>query len=310
MNISMLYAHWKGEPWSFPMSVKAELVRRGHFIRDYNMYRLNGEFAYKGEQRKYGDDGINDMINDARFGLFVPDVVLAMDYGPFHSARYVRENIPNAIWVFEAGDLPQSWGNQWDKACNSDIVLSPDKICTELYRKQGINAHWWTHCADDNLYKPYPDEPILYDAVTTCGPRGPKGQITSNIKDALGDRFFNERYFWGEEYARILNRGKLVFQCSQFKEMSRRIFEGMLSGKAVITDRLRPGTGMEDLFIDGTDIILYDEAEDCIDKIRYYSEHDEERERIAQNGFAKAKQYHTVKARIDTLELLIAEIKK
>jgi spore maturation protein CgeB len=226
-----------------------------------------------------------------------------MDYGQFDAVQYDKKYIPEATWILEAGDCPQAARMHLSKAVKSDIVLVPDKQTVEWYRSMNINAYFWTHHADTNIFKPYNDESIKYDCVTTCGPRG--NGLTDAIKKELGDAFFNERYFWGEEYGRLLNRGKIVFQCSQFKEITRRIFEGMACGKMVITDRLPKETGLEELFIDGRDIVYYNDAKDAIDKIKYYAEHDEEREIIAANGFRKTVESHSVRARIDEFERLI-----
>ncbi len=47
-----------------------------------------------------------------------------------------------------------------------------------------------------------------------------------------------------------------------------RIFEVLQSGGALLTDRLAPEAGLDDLFQDGRDLVLYDEAQDCIDRAR------------------------------------------
>lgn len=305
MRIAALFAYWEGEPWSSPRGWLKELASRGHEMRWFNLYHDNGRLPTKGH-RRYSCEGINEMHRLYINGVFVPDVVFLMDYGPFDAQQYDKRLIPEATWVFESGDEPQSHRMQLPKAVKSHIVLSPDKQCVDRYNQMDVNAHWWTHCADTKIFKPY-DEEVKYDCVTTCGPRG-RG-VTDSIKEALGDRFFNDRYFWAEEYARLLNRGKMVFQHSQYGEVTRRIFEGMACGKMVITDRLPPETGIEEIFEDGKDIVYFDNSQDAVDKIKYYARNDEAREEIAANGFMKAVEHHSVKARIDELERLIAEHK-
>ena len=43
-------------------------------------------------------------------------------------------------------------------------------------------------------------------------------------------------------------------------------------------------------FIPGEDFVFYESEEDCINKCRYYLEHDDERRTIAQNGYRKVKE--------------------
>jgi spore maturation protein CgeB len=67
----------------------------------------------------------------------------------------------------------------------------------------------------------------------------------------------------------------------------------MACGKMVLTDRLNESTGLSQMFIDGEDIIYYDEMFDCIEKMNYYNENEEERERIAHNGMIKVLHNYT-----------------
>jgi spore maturation protein CgeB len=104
-----------------------------------------------------------------------------------------------------------------------------------------------------------------------------------------------------QEHTEFLNKGLMVIQNSRWKEVTRRIFEGMACRKMVITDRLPEEAKLDELFIDGEEIILYDNIVDCIEKINYYNEHEDERERIASNGMKKVKDKYTQKQVVDKL---------
>lgn len=51
-------------------------------------------------------------------------------------------------------------------------------------------------------------------------------------------------------------------------------------------------------FIPGEDLVMYDSVDDCISKCRYYLEHEEERKRIAFNGYRKVKEKYNYIYRI------------
>jgi len=68
-----------------------------------------------------------------------------------------------------------------------------------------------------------------------------------------------------------------------------------------LTDRLDIDKGLEELFIDGQEIVLYNDMFDCIEKMNYYNENDEERERIAYNGMAKVIANYTQIQVVDKL---------
>jgi spore maturation protein CgeB len=53
-----------------------------------------------------------------------------------------------------------------------------------------------------------------------------------------------------------------------------------------------------DFFVPGEDCVLYDSQEDCVEKCRYYLEHDSEREQIAANGLGKVTEAHTYEIRL------------
>lgn len=299
MKIAFLYAFWLGENWSTPIGFRQEFERQGHDVSDWNLYHHGGEIRKKGEIRRYSTEGLNNLYCAIRSNIYHPDVIFHMDYGMFDAPPLDKMHIPDCVWVMESGDDPQAYAQNSQKAHKFHIVHSPDYQSVERYKEAGINAHWLTHCADTSIFYPREHIETKYDCVTTCGPRG--GGVTEQIQKALGTAFNNERWFWGEEHAERLNMGKMVFQCSQHKEITRRIFEGMACGKLMITDRLPEHTHLQDLLVEGEDIVYYDNADDAIDKIRYYAQNDEERERIARNGLNKVLEHHTTAVRVEYL---------
>jgi len=310
MKIAMLFASWEdyGEPWSTPQGVRNEFLARGHDVQEYNLYHDNGKINPINKMHNYSNQGINLLMSDIRLDIYRPDVIFCMDYGPWDAVQFDKKYFPGVILVNEAGDEPQSHRMQMQKAPRVHIILSPDRQCVERYKAYGFNAVYWTHFADTRIFYPRPDVNVEFDCVTTCGSRG--GGLTEEIKTALGESFNNERYFHGNEHAQRLCMGKMVFQCSQFKEVTRRIFEGMACGKMVITDCLPEETGLSEVLIDGQDVVYYNDAQDAIEKIRYYASHDEEREAIALSGLEKVLTEHSVVKRVDDFEAAIAAAKE
>ena len=77
----------------------------------------------------------------------------------------------------------------------------------------------------------------------------------------------------------------------------------MACGKLVITDRLPESRGLDEVFVEGEEIVLYNDMFECIEKINYYTENEEERERIAHNGMMKVSHNYT---QIQIVDKLIA----
>ena len=300
----MLYAAWEkfGESWSTPLGVRQELEARGHEIRHYNLYHDDGRL-FPDKVRHYSNQGINQLYQEFQAKTYIPDAVFVMDYGPWDAVQLDKRHFPGVVLVKECGDEPQAHRQHWSAIHRVHVMLSPDLPCVYRYHTAGCHAIHWTHFADTRIFYPRNNIATQFACVTTCGSRG--GGLTDQIKQVFGEQFNNERYFYGEDHAVRLNMGKMVFQCSQFKEVTRRIFEGMACGKMVITDRLPVETGLSELFVDGEDIVYYDNVNDAIDKIRHYASNDEERLRIASNGFNKVLANHTQIQRCDALEACV-----
>ena len=154
----------------------------------------------------------------------------------------------------------------------------------------GINADWVNHFADTAVQFPMNLE-SQYVAVTTRGLGNSAflDYLTEWAEGSIG----NKNGLNAEQHTKFLNSGLMVIQNSRWKEITRRIFEAMACGKLVITDRLPVETGLSEMFIEGEDIIYYDEMFDCIEKMNYYNEYEEERERIAHNGMIKVLHNYT-----------------
>lgn len=74
-----------------------------------------------------------------------------------------------------------------------------------------------------------------------------------------------------------------------------RIFDILGCGGFLITNYQAELT---DLFEIGVDLEAYSSMEELVDKCAYYLEHDEQRRRIAENGYEKVKRDHTYEKRI------------
>jgi glycosyltransferase involved in cell wall biosynthesis len=231
------------------------------------------------------------------------DIVLFMDWGRFDS-QYLNKDLVPAFWIQESGDDPQNFGRNSPKADRFHFTITPDKKCAEAYVNMGINAEWINHFADTAVQFPMNLEP-KHVAVTSRGIGNSSflDYITHWAEGAVGNR----NGLGPKEHTEFLNSGLMVIQNSRWKEITRRIFEGMACGKLVITDRLPAETGLSEMFIEGEDIIYYDDMFDCIEKMNYYNENEEERERIAHNGMMKALHNYT---QIQVVDKLIEEFNK
>lgn len=78
--------------------------------------------------------------------------------------------------------------------------------------------------------------------------------------------------------------------------LNQRFFDIPACGGFLISDR---NEEIEQWFVPGEDIVVYNDIPDLIDKVRYYIDHPEERERIAVSARDKVLRYHTMKHRME-----------
>jgi glycosyltransferase involved in cell wall biosynthesis len=281
MKITFIYDYKDGEVWSTPMA-------------------LVNEFKERGWETEIVPIPTGD---DSQLQLWIQqdtptDIVLFMDWGRFDSKWLDKSLKPNSFWIQESGDDPQNFERNYPKANRFHYTITPDKQSAIEYRNRGISADWINHFADTKVQFPMNLEP-KYVAVTTrgIGNSGFLDHLTNWAEGAIGNRNGLD----AKEHTEFLNTGLMVIQNSRWGEITRRLFEGMACGKLVLTDKLDVSRGLEELFVDGEDIVLYNDMFDCIEKMNYYNENEEQRERIAHNGMMKVLHNYTQIQVVDTL---------
>jgi glycosyltransferase involved in cell wall biosynthesis len=268
-KITFIYDYKDGEVWSTPMALVNEFKEREWVV----------------DIIKTNDADLKNWVDSKP----QTDIVLFMDWGRFDS-QYLNKELVPAFWIQESGDDPQNFEKNYPKANRFDYTITPDKQSAQEYRNRGINAEWINHFADTKVQFPMNLE-AEYTAVTTRGTGNSEflDYLTHWGEGAIG----NKNGMGPKEHTEFLNKGIIVIQNSRWQEITRRIFEGMACGKLVITDRLPDVRGFDEVFIEGEEIILYNDMFDCIEKINYYSENEEERERIAHSGMMKVLHNYT-----------------
>jgi hypothetical protein len=92
-----------------------------------------------------------------------------------------------------------------------------------------------------------------------------------------------------EEYADILRRSKISLSFSQGTvyghQLKGRVFEIMFSGALLMENE---NSETKQFFTPMVDYVSFGSKEDLLDKVRYYLQHDAERQEIAYNGYRKA----------------------
>jgi len=111
---------------------------------------------------------------------------------------------------------------------------------------------------------------------------------------------------WGRDMYAILKKSKITLNChinlSENYANNMRLFEATGMGALLITDWK---TNIADFFEPDKEVITYKTAEECVELIKYYMNHDKEREEIARAGQKKTLTEHSTYERMKELVRII-----
>jgi spore maturation protein CgeB len=106
-------------------------------------------------------------------------------------------------------------------------------------------------------------------------------------------------------YVPLYQRSKIGFNVhnrGDYTVGSYRLFELPANGVMQLSDG---GPYLNEFFTTGSEVVGYRNADDLIDKLEYYLEHDEEREAIALGGYRRVLRDHRIAARMQQAARLI-----
>ena len=180
--------------------------------------------------------------------------------------RILKSGIFNHIFLHSRDCVNTVTSRNWVK---------PDK-CSVL-----LNAF------DDNLHRKIPGVTKNIDLLFV----GWLSKRRKTILKKISSRFnCLATAAYGEDLVRLTNRARIVLNihAEDFLDTETRVFETLGSGSFLLSERL----SSENPFSE-RELVQFENTEDLIKKIRYFLEHDEEREAIAERGHAAALANHT-----------------
>lgn len=242
---------------------------------------------------------------------FTTDYYLWIDSGP----KQVEADIgalpwPKVAYLIDTHIAPDL---RLAMAWHFDAVFLAQQGQVEAFRKAGIsNVQWLPLACDPALHHigPFPrDIDVAY--IGSLNPEEESRRRT--LLDRIATRFPNHRIgkAWPADMATIYARSKIVVNIAVERDVNMRVFEAMASGALLITDEAE---GLESLFTDGEDLVIFRRDEDVFDLIARYLDDDTERERIAASGCAKVLAEHTydhrMRSMIQTLDTVLPRLRE
>jgi len=222
------------------------------------------------------------------------DLFLRIDDGLDY--RLLTELRPSAWWAI---DTHLDFERCLAQARDFDLVFAAQKDGAERLRNAGIGSATWLPLACDPEIHRTHDVEKQFD-VSFVGNEfpGPRSDLLRLIQRKFLKTFIGQRYM--DKMARTYSASRVVFNRSVKNDINMRVFEALACGSLLITNDLADN-GQAELFKSGVHLETYRDADELIDKIKYYLGHDEARERIAAAGRAEVVAKHTYRQRMETI---------
>jgi len=119
---------------------------------------------------------------------------------------------------------------------------------------------------------------------------------------ALRERYPNSYIGWAPhtKIGEMYRASRLVFNFAINNDINMRVFEALGAGRCLLTNAIH-GNGFEELFRDREHLVVYHSPQELWQLLDYYLTHDDERERIAQEGHVLVRAQHTYRHRAETM---------
>lgn len=228
------------------------------------------------------------------------DVYLELDgTGQYHLSGLKSSAARKGLWSCDIYREDKQRFHRWIEE-DFDVIFSAQKNFLHCFKKRP--AVWMPYAADPALYK-NTGQPKIYDIgfVGNVNPEFYPERV--KLIEALSKKYkvHVARGVFGPGVAEVYSRSKIVFNKSHSGEINMRVFETMACGTLLLTDRLKPETGLEELFQDGRHLAYYEGEADLMEKAGFYLAHDSEREAVSAQAEKEILSKHTYEHRFRTM---------
>ncbi len=235
---------------------------------------------------------------------FKADVVLY--YDDSSPALYLSEidecPVPIVFYSIDAHIHP-TWHPVYGGAFDKVLVAMKDYV--PEFERFNRDVQWFP------LWAPVTIEPAETKDIDVCF-RGNMDPSTRSRRAAFFERLSKlvEIDAAAGDYRVAYPRAKILVNEVLDADVNCKVFESMMCGGMLLNPAT--GNGLLDLFQDGVHLVTYEDnnAEDAAEKIRYYLEHDDERERIAAAGREEILRHHSAAVRTLELEGILKTVRR
>lgn len=223
---------------------------------------------------------------------FNPDCIISIDAG-FHLIGCKNYDRPNAVVLTD----PHALGQYYEQSkLNYNKIFNMQKYyktSSEFWLPYAFEpkSHYWMGEDFDNR---------TYDVCILSGLLYPERRIAIDAMRSLGFSVYQDSGILYEDGTRLYNNAVIAFNWSSQQDLCARFFEGLAYRNLVIANRV---PDMVDIGLtENLDYVAFDDIEELIDKVSYYSINKDKAWEIASRGYAKVwSGGHTYHHRVNTI---------
>lgn len=271
--------------------VPADFAAKDLWLREKQILEVDHLYP-TGDLTPYGEYDLNIHVDWGEDAL-----TSVLPYTPIVTPRL------SAYWASDThinnGQPGDSYPHRLATAKRSDFVFCAQKRAVDEMKRDGVpNPIWLPHAVEPQAY---PKFDILTKKYDVCF----VGHVNSLNREAALDKLFAAfpNFYYGQQLfeaaARKYAESKICFNMAMTDDLNMRNFEVMATGSFLLTSYLPDYEALG--LIDGKHLVLYKDMDDCLEKARFYLEHDAERDAIAEAGYKEVIASHTIQHRVNVI---------
>jgi spore maturation protein CgeB len=276
-------------------------------------------FDYDRLKQQFDFKKLNSLLREALF-YYQPDYLFYFHY---------RDWIGHDLWEEASSELPlktiiwladDHWRYEetrpvWELF---DVVATTDKNGYERRRKEGFDNTILTQWGCNHFLYRNLVATRNHDVVFVGRNYGERKAFIDNLRakgidiECYGEGWENGGRVTQADLVRIYNHSKITLNMSSASkngvlQIKGRDFEAPGCGTLLIT---KYNEEIKEYFALGKEIVTYHDELDAAQKIRYYLDNEQEREQIADAGYRRVLQDHTIEKRLADIFAFAASISK
>lgn len=229
------------------------------------------------------------------------------DEPQYHELRAQKARA-RVYWDFDVDNGRQGAAKQLTRQIGFDMICYANKLYKDYFLKMAPKTLFLPYAFDNDHFKPLRIKPRIGAAIIGS-PYPQRVDYVKTLKKAGANVEFIQGVY-REDFVKAINSLKIHLNLNIYGPggdglLVARVWETIGCGTFLLTQRK---DFIEDFFVDGVHLALFETPQECAEKIKYYLSHDEEREEIARAGYSHGLRHHTYKVRAQTILNEISEL--